>query len=200
MKLYHYTKGNRLNSIFTDGVIITEGKGELYATRPFTDYVWLTEKGRYPKTALPCIGFMPETNLMAHVGRNAPYIDYDKLSIVTGGIFRFGFDSSDTRFKKWWFSAERKQIQHNIYWRHMESVANKVGDDVRSFWIALDDVALESCSLDTLENGTWKSILSSFSLSTASNTDLSVIEALKCRSRTACAQYGFPALRKKLAA
>ena len=43
MKIYHYTKCNRLNSIFEDGFIATELKRTLGSGASLTDYVWLTE-------------------------------------------------------------------------------------------------------------------------------------------------------------
>ena len=51
MKIYHYTKGISMNSIFTDGFIATERKRGLSQIHLLTDCVWLTEKTQFPKTA-----------------------------------------------------------------------------------------------------------------------------------------------------
>ncbi len=64
MKIYHYTKGLHLKSIFKDGFVATEQKRNLNTTAPFfTDVVWLTESQTVPVTALPFIPFIPSTDL-----------------------------------------------------------------------------------------------------------------------------------------
>ena len=170
MKIYHYTKGISMNSIFTDGFIATERKRGLSQIQELTDCVWLTEKNQFPKTALPHVSMMPETNLSLHINRSV-YVDLDKLGQLTGGIYRFAFDSNDGRFVKWRFSEARKAVENNIEWRHMESIANKVSDEPRLFWISSDDVELINFSLEEFSNGGWNFILTDCSL-----TDLSADE------------------------
>ena len=131
MKVFHYTKGNRLNDIFNDGFIETEMKRTLSYTKKNTDFVWLTEKQTYPKTALPMLSMFPETNLTIHLQHKGVVVDLDKIGKVFGNFYRFGFDSADTRLKKWYFSAERRKIQNNFNWLQMEKVANKVGDNIQ---------------------------------------------------------------------
>jgi len=137
---------------------------------------------------------------MAHIGKNAPFVDLDRLGDLVGGVFRFSFDSTDTRFKKWWFSKERKSVENNIEWRTMESIANKVGDEVRSFWISSEDVQLNKFSLEVFANGVWKMILNDVSLSTLNEGERSIIETISERSKKLCLEHGLPVHQVKLAA
>lgn len=191
MKVYHYTKCNRLNSIFNDGFIATEMKRTLGAGDSLTDYVWLTEKLTYPKTALPLIGGKPETSLAVHLQHKGIFVDLDKLGSEFGRFYRFSFDSADTRIKKWFFSEERKRLISNALWMRMESVANKVNDDVRSFWIATEDMTLEEFSLEVFDGG-WKMLLENVSLSNLSAESSSTIDELKLLSISKCEEFGIP--------
>ncbi len=199
MKIYHYTKGISMNSIFTDGFIATERKRGLSQIHKLTDCVWLTEKTQFPKTALPCLSNMPETNLSLHVNKTV-YVDLDKLSSFTGGIYRFSFNSDDERFVKWRFSDSRKVVENNIEWRHMESIANKVSDDHRSFWISDNDVDLINFSLEEFSNGGWNTILTNCSLSDLSANEISIIENIKSKSISTCESYGLPVHQVRKAA
>ena len=114
---------------------------------------WFTEKTNYPKTALPSISGVPESNLGVHLSLKSVHVDLDKVGNYVGSFFRFGFESSDRRFKKWWHSDERASMNSNQLWSRMERVANKVGDDVRSSWISPNDVALENFSLEIFAGG-----------------------------------------------
>ena len=178
MKIYHYTKGISMNSIFTDGFIAIEGKRGLNRTPTLTECVWLTEKTQFPKTALPFVYLMPETNLAMHINQNI-HVDLDKLSSFVEGVYRFSFDSCDTRFEKWHFSKTRKKFENNVEWRRMESIANKVGDECRSFWISNNDVQLTNFSLETFENGHWMPLLNNCTLSSANNIEKDVIKKIQ---------------------
>lgn len=179
-----------MNSIFSDGFIATERKRGITNSKKVTDFVWLTEKTQFPKTALPQIPGMPETNLMNHLYASI-YVNLDKVRMATGGIFRFGFESTDMRLEKWRFSDERKKLKTNLLWRTMEKVADKVGDDVRSFWISSNDLDLKNFSLEKFENGVWVNLLSDCSLNNLSDIQIQLIESLKEESRTTCAAYKF---------
>ncbi|QWE00456.1 hypothetical protein FD967_10590 [Polynucleobacter sp. JS-Mosq-20-D10] len=192
MKIYHYTKCNRLDSIFNDGFIATEMKRTLNRAPKFTDNVWFTEKLQYPKTALPLLSMFTETQLMLHVLQKHVHVDLDKIGAIFGSFYRFGFDSTETRFKKWWYSDERVVIREQADWICMESVANKVGDDVRAFWIAEADVLLENFSLEEHVDGGWKTILSNTSLSNLSSKERDVIEKLKEVSYQKCIEFDIP--------
>ncbi len=191
MKIFHYTKGYCLNSIFTDGFIATETKRSISKGHRETDYVWLTEKTNYPKTALPSISGVPESNLGVHLSQKSIHVDLDKIGNHVGSFFRFGFESTDSRFKKWWHSSERVAMKSNQIWSKMESVANKVGDDVRSFWIAPNDVALEDFSLEIYAGG-WIPLISKGSVSDADLETLTLIYSLMESSKSKCLELGFP--------
>jgi hypothetical protein len=191
MKIYHYTKGYCLNSIFTDGFIATESKRSISGGKSETNYVWLTEKTNYPKTALPSISSAPETDLGVHLSQKSVHIDLDKVGNYVGSFFRFGFESTDSRFRKWWHSEERASIKSNHLWLKMESVANKVGDDVRSFWISPNDVALEEFSLEVYAGG-WITLISNGSVSDTNLETLMLIYSLMESSKSKCLELGFP--------
>ena len=191
MKIYHYTKGYCLNSIFTDGFIATETKRSISGGHRETDYVWFTEKTNYPKTALPGISGVPESDLGVHLSHKSVHVDLDKVGNHVGSFFRFGFESTDSRFKKWWYSNERASMKSNQLWSKMESVANKVGDDVRSFWIAPHDVALENFSLEIFAGG-WIKLITNGSVSDADFETLTLIYSLMESSKSKCLELGFP--------
>ena len=188
-----------MNSIFTDGFIATERKRSLSQIHKLTDCVWLTEKTQFPKTALPSVSNMPETKLSLHINKTI-YVDLDKLSRMTGGIYRFSFNSNDKRFVKWRFSEPRKAVENNIEWRHMESIANKVSDDHRSFWISDNDVDLINFSLEEFSNGGWNHILNNCSLLNLTNDESSIVERIKSKSTSTCESYGLPARQIRKAA
>ena len=191
MKIYHYTKGYCLHSIFKDGFIATETKRSISAGQKETDYVWFTEKTNYPKTALPSISGVPESNLGVHLSQKSVHVDLDKLGNYGGSFFRVGFESSDRRVNKWWHSDERASMKSNQLWSKMESVANKVGDDVRSFRISPNDVALENFSLDIFA-GDWITLISNGSVSDADLETLMLIYSLMESSKSKCLELGFP--------
>ncbi len=195
MKIYHYTKSNRLNSIFEDGFIATEMKRADSKETKSTDYVWLTEKQTYPKTALPRSSFFPETNLLTHMRYKNVCVDLDKIGNMFGKFYRFGFDSSDIRFTKWFHSRERSIARCNNEWIRMESVADKVGDDIRSFWISTKDLQLEDFSLEVFDGG-WKMLLKNASVKNLSADENELINNLREISVKDCEKWGLPASHK----
>ena len=195
MKIYHYTKCNRLNSIFEDGFIATEMKRTLSNQPKITDYVWLTEKKTYPKTALPKFSIFPETCLMTQLRNKGIYVDLDKIGAVIGKFYRFSFDSADDRFIKWFYSKERTVARCINQWIKMESIANKVGDDIRTFWITTEDLPLENFSLEVFDNG-WKILLNNISFSNLNTDSKLAIDELKTNSRKYCREFGIPSSHK----
>lgn len=191
MKIYHYTKGVSMNSIFTDGFLATERKRGLNKIAKLTDCVWLTEQAQFPKTALPNIPRMPETNLALHLNQII-YVDLDKLSEFTGGVYRFAFNSDDARFTKWRFSQTRKTVENNTECRIMENIANKVGDNARSYWISDSDVHLTNFTLEEFSNGQWRNLLTDCSIDNMSADQENIVGSIKERSVSTCKQYGLP--------
>ena len=187
--IYHYTKGYALGSIFSDSFIATERKRGLSRIRKNTDFVWLTAQQRFPKTALPNISSIPSSNLALHSSVKGLVVDYEAIAAQCEGLFRFGFSSEDERFKRWWHSEERTRMLNNIEWRLMESLANKVGDEVRHFWISTEDVRLRNYTLERLESGQWKTLIDS---SNDDNADHSRIISTLCANADRWAdRYGF---------
>lgn len=192
MKVFHYTKCNRLYSIFEDGFIATEMKRTLNPVGKNTDYVWLTEKQTYPKTALPLLSNFPETSLAMHQRHKGIVVDLGKIGLMFGNFYRFGFDSDKANIKKWFFSEQREIARQNTQWAQMESVANKVGDDVRSFWFAEADIPLENFSLEYFEDGQWKCVFSNASFSKLTDEEKALVEEHKEISRIKCIEFGVP--------
>ncbi len=197
--IYHYTKGYTLKSIFTDGFIATEGKRGLSRSPKFTDFVWMTSQNVFPKTALPNISTIPSSNLALHHSVKNVAVDYEAIGKSCEGLFRFGFSASDTRIKRWWHSEERTQMAKNDFWRHMESLANKVGDEVRQFWIASSDLELRDYTLEKYENGVWVTVINSLNGNSSKATD-EVIEALCANAERWADKFGLSQSDFRLAA
>jgi hypothetical protein len=191
VKIYHYTKCNRINSIFEDGFIATEMRRTLSDAPKCTDFVWLTEKLSYPKTALPYLSMFPETSLINHIQYKGIAVDLDKIGNIFGNFYRFSFDSTDNRLKKWFFCQERTVARLSNHWIRMESVANKVGDDIRAFWISNEDLALENFSLEVFD-GSWKMLLKNTSLSNLKAAEVNVIDNLRAKSVIFCDKFNIP--------
>lgn len=197
--IYHYTKGYTLKSIFTDGFIATEGKRGLSRSPKFTDFVWLTSQKVFPKTALPSISTIPSSNLALHYSVKNVAVDYDAIAESCEGLFRFGFTTGDTRIKRWWHSDERTQMLNNVEWRSMESLANKVGDEVRQFWISTEDVQLCDYTLERFEDGKWVTLINTLSNSEVSDS-IEVVDSLCGNAERWANRYGFKQENFRLAA
>lgn len=158
MKIYHYTKGMKLKSIFADGFIATEQKRTTNLdTRFFTDLAWFTSKKTFPITALPYIPSIPSTNLSLQMRiKNMP-TDFSAVASLVGGLWRFGFDSESFDFERWHWSNSRNKNPHKDLLGSLERVANKVGDDSRAFWISEVDVPLRNFTLECFctKTGLW---------------------------------------------
>jgi len=158
MKIYHYTKGRHLKSIFKDGFIATEQKRNMNTLAPFcTDVVWLTESKTVPVTALPYIPSIPSTDLDLRQQIKNVVTDYALIEPMIGGFWRFGFDSKDHKFEKWIFSKARSESTDRELVENLDRIANKVGDNSRSFWISEKDVPLENFTLEyfSTANNEW---------------------------------------------
>ena len=77
-------------------------------------------------------------------------------------------------------------------WVKKFKAANKVGDDVRSFWISPHDVALENFSLEIFAGG-WVKLISNGSVSDADLETLTLVYSLMESSKSTCFKLGFPA-------
>jgi hypothetical protein len=158
MKIYHYTKGRHLKSIFKDGFIATEQKRNMNTLAPFcTDVVWLTESKTVPVTALPYIPSIPSTELGIRKHFKNVSTDYASIEPFIGGFWRFGFDSTDHKFEKWFFSKARSESTKPELVEIMDHTADKVGDNIRSFWISEKDIPLENFTFEyfSTANNEW---------------------------------------------
>jgi hypothetical protein len=192
MKVYHYTKGMSLFSIFTDGFIATENKRGLSGFKKNTNCVWLTAKEAYPKTALPCIPNMPSTNLMAHVENKSIEIDLDELGTYVGGVFRFAFDTNKHKgLMKWRDSGPRKQAMQNRMWQAQEQIANLVGDDISKYWISSKDVPLFGVTLQQYKGG-WVDVLTDFDVRALTIEQADVLDMLMTMSAADLRGKGLP--------
>jgi hypothetical protein len=86
---------------------------------------------------------------------------YESISRASAGLYRFGFHETDNRFTQWFRSNERRAIRGDHKWEMMERIANKVGDDVRSFWISTNDITLSRYTLERLVNNQWVTLIDS---------------------------------------
>jgi hypothetical protein len=158
MKIYHYTKGRHLKSIFKDGFIATEQKRNTNYFAPFcTDVVWLTESKSVPVTALPYIPSIPSTDLGIRKHFKNMRTDYASIEPVIGGFWRFGFDSRNHKFEKWIFSKARNEAKNRKLVESLDRIANKVGDNIRLFWVSEKDIPLENYTFEyfSIANNVW---------------------------------------------
>lgn len=192
MKVFHYTKGMSLFSIFTDGFIATENKRGLSGVRKSTNCVWFTAKESYPKTALPFIPSMPSTNLMAHASNKSIVVDLDELGSYVGGVFRFAFDTKKTKcLVKWRDCGLRKQAMQNRMWQAQEQLANMVGDDIGKYWISIKDVPLYAVTLQQYKSG-WVDVLADFDVRALTLEQTDVINSLMANSAADLRDKGLP--------
>lgn len=203
MKIYHYTKGIHINSIFTDGFIATEQTRNLNYSAPFaTDLAWFTEKTTCPITALPCIPSIPATNLKVQASIRNLRTDFVQIGFHIGSFWRFGFDSENPIFEKWHFSKIREKSLKSPLGFHIEKIAKDVGDEPRKFWVSSRNVPLVNTTLEYLSpiSGEWELVMNEFSVTDKSPKVQTRIDDLCDLSKEICNQLGFPHLSLKKAA
>ena len=203
MKIYHYTKGIHLNSIFTDGFIATEQTRNLNYSAPFaTDLAWFTEKTTCPITALPRITSIPATNLNLQASIRNLHTNSVEIGMYIGSFWRFGFDSENSIFEKWHFSNAKKECSNNPLAFLMEKIARDVGDEPRKFWVSSQNVRLLNTTLEYLSpiSGEWELVMDKFSITDKSPATQMRIIDLCDLSKEICNQLGFPYLSLKKAA
>ena len=84
MKLYHYTLGIKLASIFNNGCIKTSPLKPIWPEKPIA---WLSTNANYEKSALK-MGVMPG-------GEESKILTMDQMEEFGQGIYRFVFDSKN---------------------------------------------------------------------------------------------------------
>lgn len=162
--IYHYTKGIHICKIIASGKIILENPTALISDERLLklmkrkNFVWFTESNSYPKTAMPFLSSMPETNMHNHFGAIKPSVDWGKIAQVLGGLYRFRFNESDQRFQKWATCECRKNNSKKPIISALEESANLVGDNIHKFWVSNNHVQLRNCDLEILVDGSWSSL------------------------------------------
>lgn len=159
MSIYHYTKGYSVEGILKEGFIALEGSRGRILQKPKTAFVWFTEKKTYPLCAMPLIPQLPYTVMINHLRYVPPTINWNELSEVIGGVYRFEFSKQDVRVEKWVKSTYRAK---NVATRHiqwLEMTANRVADYANKFWIAHKAMKLTNCKLQNFVDGQWIDLL-----------------------------------------
>ena len=197
MKIYHYTKGIHLNSIFTDGFIATEQTRNLNYSKqaPFvTDLAWFTEKTSCPITALPYISSIHSTNLNIQQNVRNLHTDFVEIGKHIGYFWRFGFDSKNSIFEKWHSSSARANALKSRLGRAIEKIASNVGDEPRKFWVSNRNVLLKNTTLEFLspKSRSWEIAIDEFSINDKNPALQKHIVNILNLSEEYCNQLGFP--------
>lgn len=193
MNIYHYTKGVSLPHILASGWLKTEREAGFNRVQKMTNFVWLTAKEVFPKTALPFVSALPATDLhMQAVNKGKMAIDMEALAEICGGLYRFGFDSSDKRFSQWRGSNERRFMLRKKQWVAMEAMANAVGDDISKFWFARKHVELRNFCLEKYKAGTWNLLVHVDNSGALLACNEAEWEASAEEAAVACARAGLP--------
>ena len=143
-KIYHYTKGNKLDAIIASGEIMREGEtgNYMFGITPqqllgLPPMVWLTAEPEMPFTATPRI-----TN---EFGRS-PFMQYQQSrwrgykhwAHICGGVFRLAFDAEQIGAQRYSTGPVRAALLANGMLRSFEQVA-RVGKDDVSKWYHCDE-------------------------------------------------------------
>ena len=154
--IYHYTKGYNLFEILSSQEIKTEAETGLRHHDPVTNYAWFTAEERFPRTALPCVADVPETNLMQHLGSNKPHIDMQKLASHIGGVWRFKLNRDEFKsIQSWIGSYHRQKLLKSPIGKINEMVAKKAGDRQELWFISPKSVCLAGMTLQQLTPQGW---------------------------------------------
>ena len=154
--IYHYTKGYNLYEILMSQEIKTEAETGLRHYDPVTNYAWFTAEERFPRTALPCVPNMPETNLMQHLELKKPHVDMQKLASHIGGVWRFKLDRDEFKsIQSWIGSYHRQKLLKSPIGKINEMVAKKAGDRQELWFISSKAVSLAGMTLQQLTPQGW---------------------------------------------
>ena len=154
--IYHYTKGYNLFEILMSQEIKTEATTGVRLNPSITNFAWFTAEQRFPRTALPCVPKMPETNLQLHLGSDKPSVDMQKLAAHIGGVWRFKLNR--TQFKtihSWIGSYHRQKLLKSAIGRVNEMIAKNVGDKQELWFISSKPVSIAGMTLQQLTPQGW---------------------------------------------
>ncbi len=177
--LYHYTKGYNLCGILMSQVIQTESNFGVRLMPGITNLAWFTKEERFPRTALPCVPEMPETNLQLHLSEIKPEVDMLKLAGYVGGIWRFKLNKDNHDSLQWWISSyQRKRLLKSPIGKVKEMIAKKAGDKQDLWFVSSKPVSLADMVLQQLTPQGWvnradfKKINGSISVADIGNADI----------------------------
>jgi len=154
--IYHYTKGYNLFEILTSQEIKTEAVTGVRLNPSVTNFAWFTAEERFPRTALPYVPKMPETNLQLHLGLQKPHVDMQKLAGYIGGVWRFKFNRAQFKSVQSWIgSYHRQKLLKSPIGKINEMVAKNVGDKQELWFISSKPVSIDGMTLQQLTPQGW---------------------------------------------
>jgi hypothetical protein len=154
--IYHYTKGYNLFEILTSQEIKTEAVTGVRLHSSVTNFAWFTAEERFPRTALPCVPDMPETNLQLHLGAQKPNVDMLKLAGHIGGVWRFKLHRPEFKsIQSWIGSYYRQKLLKSPLGKINEMVAKLAGDKQELWFISAKPVSIAGMTLQQLTPCGW---------------------------------------------
>jgi len=154
--IYHYTKGYNLFEILKSQEIKTEADTGVRLNPSVTNFAWFTGEERFPRTALPCVPKMPETNLHLHLGVQKPDVDMQKLASHIGGVWRFRLNRLDFKsIQSWIGSYHRQKLLKSPIGKVNEMVAKSAGDKQELWFVSSKPVSLAGMTLQQLTPQGW---------------------------------------------
>ena len=155
-QIYHYTKGYNLYNILMSQVIETENNSGVRLDPSITNFAWFTGEDRFPRTALPFVPEMPETNLQQHLFEDKPHVDMLKVAGYVGGIWRFALlRSNHQSIQSWIGSYQRKKLLKTRVGQVNEMIAKKAGDQQAVWFISSKPVSIANMVLQQLTPRGW---------------------------------------------
>ena len=154
--IFHYTKGYNLFEILMSQEIKTEAVTGVRLHSSVTNFAWFTAEERFPRTALPHVPKMPETNLQLHLGTEKPHVDMLKLADFIGGIWRFKLNRSEFKSIQTWIgSYHRQKLLKSPIGKINEMVPKKAGDKQELWFISSKAVSIAGMTLQQLTPQGW---------------------------------------------
>jgi hypothetical protein len=154
--IYHYTKGYNLFDILMSQKIKTEAVTGVRLQPSVTNFAWFTAEERFPRTALPHVPKMPETNLQLHLGAQKPNVNMLKLAGHIGGVWRFKLNRSEFKsIQSWIGSYYRQKSLKSPLGKVNDMVAKKAGDKQELWFISSKAVSIAGMTLQQLTPQGW---------------------------------------------
>jgi len=154
--IYHYTKGYNLFEILMAQEIRTERVTGVRMQPSVTNFAWFTAEERFPRTALPHVPKMPESNLQLHLGPQKPHVDMLKLAGHIGGVWRFKLNRYEFKSIQTWIgSYHRQKLLKSPFGKVNEMVAKRAGDRQELWFISPKAVSIAGMILQQLTPQGW---------------------------------------------